>query len=168
MYGIYMYQHEKSRYLERLFGHDIVDVLPYYEDEVEGAAKLLGLGAEVDHSLFQPELVAQFVARVPVEDIHHAAYFPESNRLILSAPNTFFFPRGWEMNGRIESLPEYLTGDCNFVLGMTATIKENGWKIFDNIGLGYTVVEVESATDGLLAQGYIPFARGANRYTRLA
>ena len=163
-----MYQHEVSIHLERLFGHDIVDMLPYYDDKVEGAAELLGLGAVVDHSLFQPERVAQFVARVPVEDIHHAAYFPETNRLVLSAPNTFFFPRGWEMDGRIESLPEYLTGDCNFVLGMTATIKVNGWKIFDNIGLGYTMAGVEGAADGLLAHGYIPLARGANRYTRLA
>lgn len=167
MYGIYMYQHGASRYLKRLYGKDVVDALPNYGYEAVNAVRLLGLGENVDLSVFQPELITQFVAFMSVENIHNAVYFPDTDRLVLSAPNTFFLARSWELEEKIETLPEYRAGNRKYILDMTATIKENGWKIFDNLGIGYAKDDALEHANGLLAQGYIPLAQGFSRYRLL-
>lgn len=171
MHGIYMYQHVTSRALEELYGADIAELLPKYGYDAVNAVGLLGLERErVVHAIFQPELLARFIERMPVKDIHNAAYFPDTDRLLSGTPNTYFLSRAWEIGERIQHLPEYLAGDRKYIVGMTATVKENGWKIFDNLGMGYPNSDAKDFAQGLLNQGYLPLGRdkATKRYTRIS
>lgn len=162
--GIVRFQHGSAHALAEVLGDDVRADLPDYGYEIEEFLSDLHFGREVDRNALQPEVLERFKQRLPIDDIHNAAFVLPTNRLLLSYSDTFFFPRGWEVESKIHELPEYKAGTSDYILGVTARVKSNGWRIFDTTGLNYIRGRSREFADGLLETGHIPLRRGVYRY----
>ncbi len=68
--------------------------------------------------------------QMPIEDIRHAAYIPESDTIILSAEDEFLSRIEASSVEHDKRLERAVKKGHNIYTGMSARIKETGWRIF--------------------------------------
>lgn len=109
---------------------------PIYDSETRAEIEAsLVRGENPDARLLQPERIKKIVDLLPIEDIHSAIYVVGWDELLLSHPYTFFLPPtiGSELDERFNRLNRRVPGMTwlETLVGFTATVKSNGWQIFD-------------------------------------
>lgn len=95
--------------------------------------------------------------RMPVEDVRHAAYIPELDRLLVSGEDEFLTHiERTSVERQLEAVDAVSRGYTTLI-GTVATVKENGWRIFDLMPLGYETQTkaIEASIEKLARRGII-------------
>ncbi len=125
--------------------------------EGKNVAKYLSVIDGVGHGFFAPIDLRE----LPINNITHCVYIPEKDELVLVNPSHIFEPKAKVAEDALKKrgLRDYY--HYNYLLGTLATVKSNGWKLFDTIDPTYKPEgpAITLSHEGLKWRGIILFTR---------
>lgn len=148
---------EASLVYRTLLGIDLIQ--HRFDVGFEGGLSSLYYDPEVQ-KLAPKEQTRWLFEQMPITDIAHAAFILDANTLLISQLPDNMWLDGEKAFAEFEdSFQEALDRESQIVPGMVATVKSNGWRIFDTMYNFYKQPTLLRSAQLLRTHGYVLLAR---------